>query len=175
MGYRGAGLPFHSSWQGLSRARRDPRRQPGPSCLPCTCPGSGCAARPRGASSRRVGGVSPEQEGSKGQRGLGGQEHRQWGKVRACQGSCQAPADPALAAALRPLPHARNRSPGACGAFLPLVCSPTALSGCQLWPKSRILSLAQRMAIAHHPRAVCGCWLSPGFGQGLAGGATGFR
>lgn len=128
MGYRGAGLPFHSSWQGLSRARRDPRRQPGPSCLPCTCPGSGCAARPRGASSRRIGGVSPEQEGSKGQRGLGGQEHREWGKVRACQGSCQAPADPALAAALRPLPHARNRSPGACGAFLP-----RALTNSSLW------------------------------------------
>lgn len=38
MGYLGAGLPFHSSCQGLSRTHKDPQRQPGPSCLFCTWP-----------------------------------------------------------------------------------------------------------------------------------------
>lgn len=38
MGYRGAGLPFHSSCQGLSPAHKDPERQRGLSCASCTCP-----------------------------------------------------------------------------------------------------------------------------------------
>lgn len=109
VGYRGAALPFHSSCQGLA-GLAGTRSQPGPAA-PCTCPARDALPGPSpspsptrgcsGASSRRIGGESWGRRGARAARAEG------TGKGLRLQSSCQAPADPALAAAPRPLPLSR--------------------------------------------------------------------
>lgn len=121
VGYRGAGLPFHSSCQGLA-GLAGTRSQPGPAAPAPARPlrgmlGSIFPENRRGILERR-GARAARAEGT-GAQALG--------KGLRLQSSCQAPADPALAAAPRPPPHTRNRSPDSCGALLPRALTPSSV------------------------------------------------